>query len=312
MATKYLRKIILEELQKVLKEKVTYQELPKSFNLPPDLQITEDNIRQLVTLMHDYARDSEENKEFLTLLTQTDGGARALAKRVFKRENISKEESAVLQTVLVQGQPMLEKIYVDNRGYMSGSPDSESAAQNKQMPSTQGQSSASLQKEKEVEKFNISTEGKWGVKCKNAVDIQSNIREKVKSSTNISQEKMNILLKGGPSGKGRLGDGLMGSSTLSILNYILKNYNLGKGLTEFPLNRQGAAQACRDNNIIPLAIKKISLIPADVLANLIINPKKDIQTPTTQVASADTGSQISESKTLEKKILRELAKMLNK
>lgn len=286
MATKFLRKIILEELQKILKEEVG----PRSGQFSG-------------TTITDWARnDSTGNNKKLLLTTNPDNeeSVKVLMKSIYGSDfnnayNNSGDIAAFRKGLIDAKESAGEK-----GEYITTGPGAEGPSIPKQVsvsPST--------------DMFNIAADGKWGVKCRAAEDIQATIRSKIDLSS-IDPKKKAILMQSGKSGRGRLGDGIMGASTLSVLNYVMKKHNLGMGFSEYPMNRKGAIKACNDKRSLALAIREIENIKPEELAGFFMPKEQETNSTGTAVAQSDTPSKLAESKLLENKILRELAKMLNK
>lgn len=307
MATKFLRKIIMEELQKVLKEEMFGGSVPiplnqkglveflqeKSFedesfaNLIMKLKSTSDEDTKKLAQMLYPEKDlptyttTQYLEKIKAAMVETQD---LIMKRMEKepetgvwRKSTSHQKANETEAEKVANQDKYTDILKKQLGTVDVPPEEEKGVASPQAPV-----------------YSITAEGKWGYRCKNAVRAQAKARDII-NLRGAGFERKSLLLS-------RLKDNLMGTTTVSMINASIQKNGLGE---TFSVDKQGAKKACSDTEIVPQAIKMMDKLAASEIANA-------IGQESTQVAAADTGSQIAESKSLENKILRELAKMLNK
>jgi len=306
MATKFLRKIIMEELKNVLKEEV-------GTTAPSPL-----NTQGLIDYLLDKSMQDQSFSKTLSMLSNNDQSAQNLAKLIYGQDDLSTYTTRPylekIKAAIVQAQELaskrLEKL-PDDEAFKTSVPSQKTKESEAELKANQDKMTAALNAQ--MGKINvpaeetsaavdvktgyeISSEGKWGKSCEAARSAQREAR-KIVERRGPSWEKRKTLLN-------RLKDSIMGATTLSMINASIAKNNLGSA---FSLDIQGARKACADRKVVPQAIKQMSSLGAQELAAVIEGANTG-----SQVASADTVSGLAESKLLEKRILQELAKMLGK
>jgi len=285
MATKFLRKIILEELRKVLKEEVSgVPELASSgfedFITTKAQEGRKDNYELRNTILGLNQDNPKDVVAFLNLIYGVAG-----AKMYISDSN----DIVMAKSKLLNIKDRLKNNFepLANDEAFNWHPPHQGANEKSEEPSPAVDVKTG---------YEISSEGKWGKSCPAARSAQREAR-RIIASKGDGWSKGKTLIN-------RLKDSIMGATTISMINASIAKNNLGPA---FSLNIQGARKACADTKIVPQAIKQMSRLGAEEIASAIEGTKPD-----SLVAASDQVKVTAEAKILEKRILEELAKMLGK